>query len=116
MFGERPSAKQVMGVSCRYLRSKEIELARDIDIYRMNHEDMNIVEVSQVTTSLASSAIWLFLSSPLQSRRQKFLQFAQEVEGRVPGEEMVEAFALNRSGRSQEYPLVKRMVQRQHFS
>lgn len=96
MSYERPSQKKVVGVAYAYLRSLERIHTLDNNIARFTSVDLQPGSATILGSSIGVAALREWIASPLNRRREAFLSHAQEVEGRVPGEESLAVYALNR--------------------
>ncbi len=110
MLSERPSAKKVAGVSRRYLACEEADKRLEVLKLRYNNEDLSPEDVVLVTNDIGITWCTGFVSRRFQDARTEFLQHAQEVEGKAPGQENIAAFALAHVGAPSRYRLVARSL------
>jgi len=113
MFSERPSQRKVMGVARRHLdRQEKAEKALQ-NFRRITTEEMNIGVLYGASYSLGFTAVSQLLGLPVHAMRESFLRHAREIDGFVPGEENINAYALRVShARTDTYPLVRSSLQK----
>lgn len=101
LYSERPSARKVAGVSRRYLAGLETVYELNDHIMRLKNEDLSFNDANAVSYMAGYGIMKTTIIRPFQLAREEFLRHAQEVEGRVPGEEILARFALRQVNGSQ---------------